>query len=232
MNLVRQQTVPAASTIKNLALLRRLQTTFSCIACNTSGIADSMATMQNKRKRESQDMGAMRAPPAMNQPSNDFDPGYLQPDDDGMDGSLEFIVQHGTDQIDTGDLQHETNHKQPQRGDAGAGNASDTAAAAMAQYHTMTVPQSTEQTFMTQPSEGGDRPGGSITAQDGSNVPNRTASFGEFDATGNEGSPNGDASPGAAGAGGNSSKPSVGSDEWHKIRKDNHKEGMLSYHPP
>ena len=33
-------------------------------------------------------------------------------------------------------------------------------------------------------------------------------------------------------ANGGATKPPVGSDEWHKLRKDNHKEGNLPYPPP
>ena len=38
------------------------------------------------------------------------------------------------------------------------------------------------------------------------------------------GAPNGDQIQGSSGGG--PGKPAVGSDEWHKVRKDNHKEGM------
>ncbi len=186
----------------------------------------SMAAIQNKRKREPQDMGSMRAPPAMNQAGNEFDQTYLHTDDDVMDGSMDFsaIVDHSAGQLDPGDVQHDPNHVQVQSGDTGAGNASDTAAAAMAHYHVMTVPTSTEQAFMTQPTEGGERQGGTTAEQGDANQP-RAGSFGEFDAGGNQDSPNGDASPSAAAGTNSSNKPSVGSDEWHKIRKDNHKEG-------
>ncbi|KAK5172615.1 basic helix-loop-helix protein [Saxophila tyrrhenica] len=176
-----------------------------------------MAAVQ-KRKRESQDIGSMRAAPAMNQTNNEFEQYQLQADDEGMDFS--GLIQQGGDHIDTGDVQADAGHVPAQTADA-TNHASDTAAAAMAQFHTMTVPQSTEQAFMTQPTEGADRQGGE---QGGASGQQRTTSFGDFDTTGNQSSPNGDGSPGATGAGSGSQKPSVGSDEWHKIRKDNHKE--------
>jgi bHLH factor len=99
----------------------------------------------------------------------------------------------------------------------------------MAQYHTMTVPQSTEQAFMSHPSDGTDRPGSSSLDQ--GNVGEQRTSFSDFDistlkgdapeATEGEGSP----TIGAAGASNGGQKPQVGSDEWHKVRRDNHKEG-------
>jgi bHLH factor len=186
-----------------------------------------MASMQSKRKRESQDIGTMRTAPTMNQEAHEFDQHYLQTDVDGMDGTIDFssMVNNPGDVADVGDVQHDPNHLQAHGGEAGANNA-DTAAAAIAQYHTMTVPQSTEQSFMTQPTEGGDRHG--ISGEQG--VPNaqqRTSSFGDFDASGAQSSPNGDKSPneGMESLHPGSNKPTVGSDEWHKIRKDNHKEG-------
>ena len=185
-----------------------------------------MATMQNKRKRDAQDMAGGRAVPSMNQTLNAFKQHYLQTEDDGTDntdGVMDFAAafgQHDTDPTDAGE-QNEV------QGDGGGGqSASDTAAAAMAQYHTMTVPQSTEQSFMTQTTpEGGDRQVGS---GDQSNTGQRTSSFGDFDVTATQSSPNGDASPNTVGAtisDLNAPKPQVGTEEWHKVRRDNHKEG-------
>jgi bHLH factor len=85
-----------------------------------------------------------------------------------------------------------------------ADHASSTAAAALAAgiYPTMTIPQPTDVSFATQGSDG-DR------GQDSSFMDNsqQNDSFME------------NPTPSRA------SKPAVGSDEWHKVRKDNHKEG-------
>lgn len=95
------------------------------------------------------------------------------------------------------------NLHQDQNGSAAhANNASSTAAAALAGiYPTMTIPQPTDVSFATQPSDS--NPEGSF--MDNSQ---QEASFMENSTT-----------PGRT------SKPAVGSDEWHKVRKDNHKEG-------
>lgn len=80
---------------------------------------------------------------------------------------------------------------------------SSLAAAALAGGYTMTIPQATEASFATQGSD--DRGDGSF--MDNSQV-------------GGDSFMNSQSTP--SGRGGN--KPAVGSDEWHKVRKDNHKE--------
>ncbi|KAF2213128.1 hypothetical protein CERZMDRAFT_40047 [Cercospora zeae-maydis SCOH1-5] len=91
----------------------------------------------------------------------------------------------------------------------------------------MTVPQSTEQSFLNQANEqGGDRPTNTALDQGGLGDHQRAASFGDFDPNGSHPNlapaPNGAGSPTAKGA--NNSKPQVGTEEWHKVRRDNHKE--------
>jgi len=214
-----------------------------------------MAAVANKRKRESQDMGGMRAAPAMVS-GHEFDAHYLQTDDamDGGDGGMDFaavLAQHNADpndevveEEDDDDEEEEeeievpVSQPQPQRqsrvGGQGGGNgqsASDTAAAAMAQYHTMTVPQSTEQTFkMTGDDLLGDISISELLAKGVPPAPQRTSSFGDFTAEASkdgQSSPNEDTSPtGEFGLGSRDRKPAVGSDEWHKVRRDNHKEGV------
>lgn len=191
-----------------------------------------MAAVQNKRKRSSQDMGAARAAPGMSQQSGNvvLASTYI-PEADDMENSIDFssMVNNSQDVPDSGDVQHNTGHLQSHGQEGGQGNnASDTAAAAMAQFHTMTVPQSTESTFLNSAGEGGEGQPGS--GEGGAAGQHRTSSFGaEFDSSAVHGSPNGEGSP-TTGLGPNS-KPAVGSDEWHKIRKDNHKEGKHSLIP-
>jgi transcriptional regulator CBF1 len=180
-----------------------------------------MAAVHNKRKRSSQDMGAARAAPGMTQPASTEYQHYIQADDGNMEESIDFsaMVNNSQDVPEGGDVQHSAGHLQSQ-GQQGGQENNDTAAAAMAQFHTMTVPQSTESTFLNTAGEGGD---GQAPGEGGAGG-QRTSSFGaEFDTSAVQGSPNGEGSP--TGLGPNSSKPAVGSDEWHKIRKDNHKEG-------
>lgn len=85
----------------------------------------------------------------------------------------------------------------------GAEHASSTAAAALAGiYPTMTIPQPTDVSFASQGSGDQNQDSFMDTSQQGNDsflenpTPSRT-----------------------------SSKPAVGSEEWHKVRKDNHKEG-------
>jgi len=87
----------------------------------------------------------------------------------------------------------------------GAEHASSTAAAALAGiYPTMTIPQPTDVSFNTQGSD--DR------NPDSSFMDNSQ----QADSFLENSTPSGR---------GNGTKPAVGSDEWHKVRKDNHKEG-------
>ncbi|KXT04590.1 hypothetical protein AC578_8671 [Pseudocercospora eumusae] len=181
-----------------------------------------------KRKRDANDMPNPRAPPNM---TDDFDHHQYMHADDGMGhhhGNMDFAAalnQHNTDPGDMPDLHHQHN-PQGDLHQQGGPSASDTAAAAMAYHHTMTVPQSTEQAFMTQPTETpNDRPTSSSIDQ-GSGVPGRSNSFGDFDMgpNGGQANPNGATSPTAPGKGSNGPKPQVGTEEWHKLRRDNHKE--------
>ena len=186
----------------------------------------SMASMQNtKRKRESHDMAGGRAAPGMVQSGHDFAQHYLQTDDDGMD-NMDFATALAHSAADgSSDQMH------AHGGDGSGQSTTDTAAAAMAQYHTMTVPQSTESSFMAQPTQGGDGQVGSSVDQGGSGVQQRNSSFGDFDISGVQSSPNGNTSPTAGPTSGTQGtpKPPVGSEEWHKVRKDNHKEGILKH---
>lgn len=93
-----------------------------------------------------------------------------------------------------------------QNGAADHASASSTAAAALAGiYPTMTIPQPTDVSFATQNSDPDRNPESSFmdNSQQGGD------SFMET------------STPSGRGSG---SKPAVGSDEWHKVRKDNHKE--------
>jgi bHLH factor len=93
-------------------------------------------------------------------------------------------------------------------GDQNGADASSTAAAALAHglYPTMTIPQPTDISFGTQGGSENDR--GDTSFMDNSQAGGD--SFME------------QSTPSGRGTG---SKPAVGSDEWHKVRKDNHKEG-------
>ena len=101
-----------------------------------------------------------------------------------------------------------------QNGGTDHANASSTAAAALAGiYPTMTIPQPTDVSFATQASDA-DRNDASFNMGDDSQ---QNESFMDNSASGGH-------SSGGRGSG-SGSKPAVGSEEWHKVRKDNHKEG-------
>jgi transcriptional regulator CBF1 len=197
-----------------------------------------MAAVTSKRKREDHEMPHMRAAPGMQAQTQDFDDSYLQGDD--PDGSMNFadmLAQHNADT--SGAVNDDQSHIQAQpHVEQGDQSTSDTAAAAMAQYHTMTVPPSTEQTFMQQVHDASDERQPSSAVADPVSAQPRTSSFGEYEAsaakeTSKDSNGETDTSPTSANRsdllGFNSSKPTVGSDEWHKVRRDNHKEGQCHF---
>ena len=208
-------------------------------------MAAVMAHNVNKRKRDSQDLPNLRAAPGLTSEGADFTQQYIHADDDGMDntgGGVDFaavLSQHNTaggsssNEHAQGDVQSHLQHSRAQAQTQAAAqrtgqSASDTATAALAQYHTMTVPQPTEQSFMNQATDNGDRPSG--TPVDHTPTHQHRPSFGgdmDFASLKDNGPPtNGDSSPSNGGPSHTpGSKPAVGSDEWHKVRRDNHKEG-------
>ena len=97
-------------------------------------------------------------------------------------------------------------HQGDQNGSAE--HASSTAAAALAGiYPTMSIPQPTEVSFATQGSDSDRNP-------DASFMDNSQAGDSFMEQSQPVRAP----------------KPAVGSDEWHKVRKDNHKEGKQTTH--
>jgi|SRR5690242_17549880 bHLH factor len=158
----------------------------------------------NKRKRDTRDQGMSRAGPNMgNTDLTDQDTAF-------------HLAQHNAGAND--DLQQfdMSSHN-------GGGNSSsvgDTAAAALA-YHQMTVPQATELQFQTQPTGGDNAFNMGDHQQQTSMQDFSLEALKAATQTGRPGQPaNSDSPPQSA-----SHKPVVGSDEWHKVRRDNHKEG-------
>ncbi len=97
-------------------------------------------------------------------------------------------------------------------------NASSTAAAALNMFPTLHVPPSTEETFAAQADTHHDENSFSASGvgqPDGLPMPNQVAIQ----------PANGVNEPQYRS---HNPKPPVGSDEWHKMRKDNHKEGALA----
>lgn len=164
---------------------------------------DSVHTT-NKRKRDTRDHGASRPAPATNADMSDQDASFL-----------------AAANSSTNDQAMQQQFDVHQNGGANAASVGDTAAAALA-YHQMTVPQATEISF--QPQGSGDassfsmgdhqQPGGmqdfSLEALKAATQTGRSSQAAVNDSP-----------PNTSGH-----KPPVGSDEWHKVRRDNHKEGM------
>jgi transcriptional regulator CBF1 len=110
--------------------------------------------------------------------------------------------QDGVEALQDYNSLHHQHHDQ----NGSAEHASSTAAAALAGiYPTMTIPQPTDVSFATQ----------------GSDDRNPDSSFMDNSQQGGDSFME-NSTPSGRGSG---SKPAVGSDEWHKVRKDNHKEG-------
>jgi len=190
-------------------------------------------------------MPDMRPPPGLGHDTAEFESQYIHMGDD--DGNIDFTTElshHAGVNTTMGDEKAEPQHQQPtqhmthmthqpqqrshSQSQVPGQSASDTATAALA-YHTMTVPQPTENAFMAQPNVGaeGSDPAAAGTAEQGS-TQQRTSSFGEMEppATGADGE---SGSPDATGSTPAGSKPTVGSDAWHKVRRDNHKEGRSTF---
>ncbi|KAF2688843.1 hypothetical protein K458DRAFT_293374 [Lentithecium fluviatile CBS 122367] len=166
------------------------------------GSHDSLHT--NKRKRDSRDQGLNR--PAPSGSANDL----------SDQATASFLAAHNAS-TNEDDMQQQFEVHQ----NGGANNAPDTAAAALA-YHQMTVPQATELSFQPQASSGdgssfgmGDHHQQQQGMQDFSLEALKAATSGS-----RAGQSAGNDSPPSTSA----HKPPVGSEEWHKVRRDNHKE--------
>ena len=129
-------------------------------------------------------------------------------------------------QFDLSALQEQQNPPAQAGNDQNQGSeAIDTAAAALGQQYTMTVPPHPAETFMNQPTAPtsyDDVPGSAGGGNTG-DVPTEFQGL-EGNAAGATGATADDDDPTSPSMHPSAGKPSVGSDEWHKQRKDNHKE--------
>lgn len=153
-----------------------------------------------------------------------------EPDAPAFLGDTVSIAQAAHDHVNVDDFSALAQATAADHNDPGdAANASNTAAAALNMYPSLHVPQSTEEAFAnqttpethheetnytnnhapTQPSQSG-----LPLPPPPSTIPN-PPSNGVQQETRYSNPPN--------------AKPAVGSEEWHKMRKDNHKEGMFLF---
>lgn len=158
----------------------------------------------NKRKRDTRDQGMGRAAPNM---------GSADLTDQDTAFHLAAHNAGANDDMHTFDMGN-------QNGGGNTSSVGDTAAAALA-YHQMTVPQATELQFQTQ-ATGGDNAFNMGDHQQQTSMQDFSLeALKAATQTGRPGQPaNSDSPPQSA-----THKPQVGSDEWHKVRRDNHKEG-------
>lgn len=112
--------------------------------------------------------------------------------------------------------QHNSEQTAQPNGDPNPTDATSTAAAALAGiYPTMTVPQPTDLSFASAASGDGDR--SNLDPSFGMGENDQANQSFDIDSMGANGQ--------SATGGSLGQKPAVGSEEWHRVRRDNHKEG-------
>lgn len=160
----------------------------------------------NKRKRDTRDQGINR--PAPHNSNSDLTD----------QATASFLAAHNAADDDM-QQQFDVHHN----GGTNAASVGDTAAAALA-YHQMTVPQATELQF--QPQNSGD---GSFGMGDHNQQQTGMQDFSleALKAATQTGRP-GQAAPSDSPPQSATHKPQVGTEEWHKVRRDNHKEGAFT----
>lgn len=174
----------------------------------------------SKRKRESMDQAGPTIPQGPTDyglsspnPTSQFEDQYIQIPPETEINLAEALSQHNA-----GD---QSRHDDGNNGQS----VTDTASAAL-QHYTMTVPTTTEANFLAQAADVVE--GESDTAftfQDAVNTEQDTIphTF-SMDSLKDGSQP---AQPASEGSPNRGDKPAVGSDQWHKVRRDNHKEGTL-----
>ena len=168
-------------------------------------------TNQQKRKRE--DDGSADA--TRRASKQRVSPSQQKNDNDVNDPANAFMdAQHEGDAGVNAIQEYSNLHDQGldnQNGTQDHANASSTAAAALGIYPTMSIPQPTNLQFQSQDNQTDQQ------NQDNSFMDNSQQNESYMD--------NSTATPSGRSS---ANKPAVGSEEWHKVRKDNHKEGKVT----
>jgi len=216
------------------------------------GINESMNMHTNKRKRDSADTGSASSRPAPGDsvrtstnfrrvspgPTNNTSSGTTNINDPSgasflvhnTTSSGDDNMHHGSNAMDFNVqlVQHATDPSLHQNGGGNASSASDTAAAALSHHFSMSVPQSTERAFQNQGAAGeGDRSLNTSFNMGDHNVHHSPHGMGEYNldalkaGTHQAGAAPQESPPATTTP---TQKPPVGSEEWHKVRRDNHKE--------
>lgn len=185
---------------------------------------DDITNPAQKRKRESNDQGVSadgrrstykRVSPNSFNSADAFNNNAINESSDGTHMNQQDH-QEGVEALQDYSALHQQNSDN-HNGSTDHANAPSTAQAALSSLYpppTMTIPQPTELSFASQATEG-DR--------------NQDSFMNDSQQGGDsfmDNSPGGGHSTGRPSGG---SKPAVGSEEWHKVRKDNHKEGKLKF---
>jgi hypothetical protein len=168
----------------------------------TDAKLDSHNAHMSKRKRDTRDQGLTRPAPNTNTDMAD-------------QTAANYLAAHNA-----GDDDMAQSYDVHQNGGS-TSSVGDTAAAALA-YHQMTVPQATELTFQAQTSGDGSFGMGDHHQQ---STGMQDFSLEALKAATQTGGRPGDSAPSDSPPQSASLKPQVGSEEWHKVRRDNHKEG-------
>ncbi|KAL1625831.1 basic helix-loop-helix protein [Diplodia seriata] len=207
-----------------------------------SEVPDTTSMQNNKRKRSSLDQGPTSGRPAPTDATRTssfqrVSPGSANSTGVNDQSATTFLTghhstgtgeddmhQHTNTDLDFSQLaQHTNDHSLHQNGSGNPTNASDTAAAALSHHFQMTVPQATELSFQNQGAGGeGDRALGNSFSMGDHNMHQASHGMTDYglDALNKSNSQGGNDSPPSQ----VNQKPAVGSEEWHKIRRDNHKE--------
>ena len=180
-----------------------------------------------KRKREDSpyDDRAKRAPPANMSVSADTQ-AYI----DTIDG---HGASNGVNVADFDALQQATQDEHHHTDGPDPSSATSTAQAVLGMYPTLHVPPSTEEQFAAQmAAEGGDHDGNPAN-NFGQDMPHPGGLIDTTSPVQGAQTPSNGMPPGAhrysTSMSGGTPKPTVGSEEWHKMRKDNHKEGRHTF---
>lgn len=198
--------------------------------------------MAGKRKRESMDQGGPVAPPP---PSNDF---RASPSAGPLDfDPSQYVHHHESDMpphFADALVQHNAGEHSLHHGDSSNGqSATDTANAAL--HYSMTVQDTTDDGFLQQAAVDAQRePSNPLNFGESTHAPQNPYEFTHIEQLKeptqqqepsqqpNQQPPQQqtpsvgpDQSPPVGGTTPNANKPAVGTDEWHKVRRDNHKEG-------
>jgi len=192
-----------------------LQEVANAIRDDTGMTEGPGSLIAQKRKRGSSDQdrsaddGRRTSAKRVSPNSNNAGNGNENTDPSFMDNQQDADV--GVESLQDYSALHQQNTSENQNGSANHSIATSTAAAALGIYPSMTIPQPTDVSFANQATEGDRNQDSSFNmdnSQHGDSFMENTTGIPQS----------------SGGRGPGNQKPAVGTEEWHKVRKDNHKE--------